>query len=436
MEHLSRDEYVELRKFNKLISNLAVSMVATIINTIIVTATFWNIASHGKLAAWCSCNVGYALSRYMIIYYYKKSFSRAHLKTWKIGTLVSFAIAGILFGSSGMLFMDPAKLEYAIFLYFVAGGMAVGSVGSYHNDLPIYFVYSSTVFIIPTVNMYLLHMGISSAMIVLGMVFYTLISTMAIRLSHDLSESLQLRYDNNQLVRSLEEEKTNTERLNTELLEKNRELNELSLVDPLTTVRNRRYLFDIVMPEVEAFIGTHTRLMSGRDNRVTDARKGYGILMIDMDHFKQVNDSYGHDAGDMVLVQFTHLLRESLRRDDIVIRFGGEEFIVVLKKVDESSACEIVTKLHECIQSSPFTVGEGKTISLTCSIGFLVYPLQDHNDPHFSFEKMISIVDGAMYHAKTHGRNICVQALSSGKQMTFKTIEPESQLFHTAVSTS
>lgn len=425
MANLSRDEYVELRRFNILISNLAVSMVATIINAIIVTATFWDIVPHGKLVAWCSCNVGFALNRYMIIYYYKRAFKNTHLAAWKIGTFVSFAIAGILFGSSGLLFMDPARLEYAIFLYFVAGGMAVGSVGSYHNELPIYFVYSSTVFVIPMAGLYLLHMGISTAMIVLGIIFYALVSTMAVNLSRDLRESLELRYDNNQLVRSLEEEKTHTERLNTELMEKNRELNELSLVDPLTSVRNRRYLFDIVMPEVEAFIGDCTHHISGQNNRVTDARKGYGILMIDIDHFKQVNDTHGHDSGDMVLVQFAHILKKSIRRDDIVVRFGGEEFIVVLNNVDESSACEIVMKLFDYVRSSAFALVEGKTINLTCSIGFLVYPLQEYNDPHITFEKMISTVDGAMYFAKAHGRNTCVQALSSGQQTDFKIMDPQ-----------
>jgi diguanylate cyclase (GGDEF)-like protein len=425
MENVSRDEYVELRRFDILISNLSVSMMATIINAVIVTVTFWSIAPRKTLVEWCACNIGFALSRYMIIYYYKKAFDKKHLALWKIGIFVSFAIAGILFGSSGLLFMDPLRLEYAIFLYFIAGGMAVGSVGSYHNELPIFFVYSSTVFILPTVSLYLFHIGISTAMIVLGMVFYTLISTMAVQLSQDLHESLLLRYDNDQLVRSLEEEKQHAERLNTELLEKNRELNELSLVDPLTSVKNRRYLFDIVMPEVEAFISTHARQVSGKDNRVADARKGYGILMIDMDHFKQVNDTYGHDSGDMVLVQFTRMLRESIRRDDIVIRFGGEEFIVVLKKVDESSACEIVTKLHEHVQSSAFATAEGKAISLTCSIGFLVYPLRGYDDPRITFEKMISIIDGAMYHAKTHGRNICVQAVFSGQQIRYEAVEPE-----------
>ena len=295
----------------------------------------------------------------------------------------------------------------------------MGSAGSYHNDLPIFFVYSSTVFMIPTAGMYLLNMGISSPMVVLGIVFYVLVSVMAIRLSRDLRESLLLRYDNNQLVRSLEEEKTHTERLNAQLVEKNWALTELSLVDPLTSLRNRRYLFDIVTPEIEAFDRNYRREISGHNSRTMDARKGYGVFIVDIDHFKQVNDNYGHDSGDMVLVQFANKLKESVRRDDVVSRFGGEEFIVVLKKVDEINAAGIAKKLHDHIQTSTFTVTDNRTISLTCSIGFVFYPFRECDDPGITFEKMISIADSALYYAKSHGRNASVKAVVHGQGLDF-----------------
>jgi diguanylate cyclase (GGDEF)-like protein len=253
--------------------------------------------------------------------------------------------------------------------------------------------------------------GISSPMIVLGLVFYVLVSVMAFRLSRDLRESLLLRYDNNQLVRSLEEEKSHAERLNAQLVEKNWELTELSLVDPLTSLRNRRYLFDIVTPEIEAFGRYHRREISGHNSRTMDARKGYGVFIVDIDHFKQVNDNYGHDSGDMVLVQFANKLKESVRRDDVVSRFGGEEFIVVLKKVNEINAADIAKKLHDHIQSSTFTVTDNRTLSLTCSIGFVFYPFRECDDPGITFEKMISIADSALYYAKSHGRNASVKAV-------------------------
>nr|MDA8403083.1 GGDEF domain-containing protein [Desulfobacteraceae bacterium] len=410
MEHSERDQYVELNKFDRLISNLSLSMSATIINSIILSMVLWPVISGEKLIVWCSANIGYALSRYSIIYYYKKSFNKTHLSAWKIGTFVSFGIAGILFGSSVIFFGDQAPFEYMVFLYFITGGMVVGSAGSYHNDLPIYFIYSSTVFVIPTAGMYFLHMGISEAMCILGVVFYALVSAMATRLSRDMRESLYLRYDNNQLVLSLEEEKTHTDRLNAELIEKNRALNELSLADPLTSLRNRRYLFEIVMPEIEAFGKNCRREISGHNNRLMDARKGYGVLIVDIDHFKQVNDNYGHHSGDMVLVQFANRLKEAVRSDDVVIRFGGEEFIVVLKNVDEHNAADITKKLHAQIQASPFILTENMTLALTCSIGFVFYFIRENDDPGTTFEKMLSMADSALYYAKSHGRNASVKA--------------------------
>ncbi len=414
-EDTDRDQYVELNRFDKLIASLAISMSATIINCIIIGVVLWNVISRRIVLIWCSANIAYALSRYIIIYYYRIRFNKAHLAAWKIGTLISFALAGILFGSSGIFLMDPSQFEYVIFMYFIAGGMIVGSAGSYHNYLPIYFVYSTPVFMIPTVGLYMMNKSVVSPMVVLGIVFYTLVSVMAIRLSRDLRDSLYLRYDNDQLVRSLEKEKVQTERLNAELVEKNLELNELSLSDPLTSVKNRRYLFEIIMPEIEAFIRNFRRQINGRNSRQLDVRKGYGIIMVDIDHFKQVNDQYGHDAGDMVLIQFANKLKESVRSDDVVSRFGGEEFVLILKNIDETNAADIAKKLHGYIQTSTFAVTENRTLGLTCSIGFVLYPFYEYDDPDITFDKLITIADGALYHAKAQGRNASVKAVYRGQ---------------------
>lgn len=419
IEHPDRELYVELNKFDRLISNLAASMSATIVNSMVIAAVLWNVIDRQRVATWCAVNVLYALSRYAIIFFYRRRFAPAHLRIWRAGTYVSFAVAGILFGSSGLFLMDPAQIEYDIFLYFVAGGMVVGSAGSYHNELPIYFIYSATVFLLPTVGIYLMDLEISKPMIVLGAVFYALVSFMAMRLSRDLRDSLLLRYDNIQLVRRLEEEKANTERLNEQLVEKNRELNELSLVDPLTSLRNRRYLFEIVMPEVEAFGRSDRRTRSMGDNRTSGGLKGYGIFIVDIDHFKQVNDTYGHDSGDMVLVQFADRLRESVRSDDVVSRFGGEEFVVVLKQLQEDHAAGIARKLHGHIRTSTFTISRGRTLNLTCSMGFVFFPLRGSTNREVTFDELISMADGALYHAKSQGRNACVQAVCNGESVDY-----------------
>ena len=429
MEDSKRDQYIELNKFDRLIATLHVSMSATIVNSIIIAVVIWKVIPHGRITIWCCVNILYALSRYIMIYYYRRHFNQANLSIWKTCTFVSFGIAGILFGSSGIFLMDPSHFEYVIFLYFVTGGMVVGSAGSYHNDLPVYFVYSSTVFMIPTAGLYFMNMGISTPMVLLGIIFYTLVSAMAIRLSREVNESLFLRYDNIQLVKSLEQEKTYTEQLNAELVEKNLELNELSLVDPLTSLRNRRYLFEIVMPEIEASGRNLRRELSGHNSRAINHGRGYGVIIMDIDHFKQVNDNYGHDSGDTVLVQFANRLKESVRSDDVVSRFGGEEFVVVLKNVDEINAADIVKKLHESIQATAFTIKDNKPLSLTCSIGFIFYPFREDNEPAITFEKLISIADSALYYAKDHGRNVSVKAAFTEQGLDFTLLNENSEKF-------
>jgi diguanylate cyclase (GGDEF)-like protein len=251
-------------------------------------------------------------------------------------------------------------------------------------------------------------------MVVLGIIFYTIVSIMAVRMHRDLRESLLLRYDNIQLVRSLEDEKTHTEQLNAELLKINMELKELSLVDPLTSLRNRRYLFDVVMPEIDAFGRKCWLRKNGLNRRTMGSQKGYGILLIDLDHFKLVNDNYGHDSGDMVLVQVANKLKEKVRHDDVVTRFGGEEFIIILKIIDEISAANIARILRNDIQASTFTVADNRSIRLTCSIGFIFYPFGICDDPSITFTQMISLADRAMYYAKDQGRNKSVKAIFLG----------------------
>jgi diguanylate cyclase (GGDEF)-like protein len=397
-------------------------MSATIINAIIISMAVWSVIMKKTIFIWCAVNIGFAVCRYSVIYYYKKCFNPSHMRLWKAGTYISFAVAGLLFGSSIHYLTRSVGLEYVIFIYFICGGMMVGSAGSYHNNLGIYFTYAASVFLFPTFYLKYMDFSLVTPLMSLGVVCFIVISVMAMRMSRDLRDSLLLRYDNNQLILVLEKEKGIVEKLNLEFMEKNMELNELSLSDPLTGLRNRRYLFEIIMPEIEAFRRNCVRGMKEEDNRHINTLKGYGLIIADIDHFKQVNDSFGHDSGDMVLAQFANRIRESVRHDDAVIRLGGEEFVVVLKHVEEKNALDITQKIHRCISASPFTLKENRTADLTCSIGFIFYPFHDLTLWNTAFEKMMSIADSALYYAKANGRNLAVKAEPGNPEFEFTRI--------------
>lgn len=159
----------------------------------------------------------------------------------------------------------------------------------------------------------------------------------------------------------------------------------LSATDPLTELPNRR-----------ALDTTFTRMMAlARRNQ-----RPLSVLMIDLDHFKQINDAHGHDAGDEVLKTFATTLLASLRESDMPVRYGGEEFLVVLPETGAHEACEVGDKIRITTQRLAIPTPTG-VIHPTISVG--VAGLQPHDTP----ESLISRADKALYRAKADGRNCC-----------------------------
>ncbi|HYC58933.1 MAG TPA: two-component regulator propeller domain-containing protein [Thermoanaerobaculia bacterium] len=168
-------------------------------------------------------------------------------------------------------------------------------------------------------------------------------------------------------------------------------IEEASLTDPLTGLRNRRFL--------EQAIGADLDL----------AARGHGdlvVLLVDLDHFKSVNDTYGHAAGDAVLVALAELLRQTFRSSDHVVRWGGEEFLIVVRFVDRTEAFAIAEKLRRAVAEHAFVLPDGTRLQRTCSIGFAAWPLPGVT----SWERTVDLADEALYAAKRGGRNAAVGA--------------------------
>lgn len=168
------------------------------------------------------------------------------------------------------------------------------------------------------------------------------------------------------------------------------ELAELATLDPLTGLLNRRET---------------TRLLEEEITRAKRYGRALSLLWIDFDHFKAINDEYGHAAGDSVLNSTSQLLADSVRSADVLGRFGGEEFVVVLPEMDRFEASETAERLRNLISETPQPLGDGKTVRLTISIGVSVFP---DNGP--DVRALCAAADKAMYQAKSNGRNQVVLA--------------------------
>jgi diguanylate cyclase (GGDEF)-like protein len=178
---------------------------------------------------------------------------------------------------------------------------------------------------------------------------------------------------------------------------------DMALVDALTQLRNRRYLQEFMSAEVEQVL---------RDWSGKGPRKKLWLMMVDLDHFKNVNDRYGHDAGDAVLKQMAGILRDTVRRQDVVARWGGEEFVVVARDVEGGPAGALAERIRERVASHPFELPGGETIPLTCSIGYSVYPFVATSPRALGWNDVLALADAGLYRAKQQGRNRVAGLLS------------------------
>lgn len=157
----------------------------------------------------------------------------------------------------------------------------------------------------------------------------------------------------------------------------------------LTHLLNRKFL-PVVLGKEISYARQHQRK--------------FCLLMIDADYFKVVNDTHGHESGDVVLQQLAGLLSNSCRSGDYVFRLGGEEFLMLLVDVDSEQACKVAEKIRATIAKEEFRLPRGNTAQMTVSIGVTEY--NGHPDP----QQLLNKADEALYKAKGLGRNRVITA--------------------------
>jgi diguanylate cyclase (GGDEF)-like protein len=176
---------------------------------------------------------------------------------------------------------------------------------------------------------------------------------------------------------------------------------EMALVDALTKLRNRRYLLEFMTGEVEQV----QRQWSQSSATSSANRKRLVLMMVDLDHFKQVNDEHGHDAGDAVLRQLAEVLRDTVRKQDVVARWGGEEFVVVARMEGSEDGGALAERIRKAVESRRFVLADGAAITRTCSIGYASYPFWPLQPGVLGWDDVLAVADGALYRAKQTGRN-------------------------------
>jgi diguanylate cyclase (GGDEF)-like protein len=190
-----------------------------------------------------------------------------------------------------------------------------------------------------------------------------------------------------------------------ELATANRELEEASLTDHLTGVRNRRFFHAMIAPDASQVVRSHQGPSFNREYQ------DLILYVIDIDHFKTVNDDYGHDAGDRLLVEIGRRLDQLVRKSDFLIRWGGEEFVVVCRFAQRENATILAERILIDIGGQDFDLGNGRVVRKTCSVGWASYPWMPPEKADLSVEQVLRLADHGLYLAKRKGRNQAIGIL-------------------------
>ncbi|MFC3031908.1 diguanylate cyclase [Pseudoalteromonas fenneropenaei] len=173
----------------------------------------------------------------------------------------------------------------------------------------------------------------------------------------------------------------------SELAERNERLQALSFTDSLTGLRNRHYFFSVI------------------NGLMADIKERECIIaLIDIDHFKRINDTYGHVAGDLILQSFADILKQCTRRSDIIVRWGGEEFLLLMPDMQREDVCDVIERIRLQVSSYPFLVND-HILTCTCSIGFAPMPLCKERPDWLNWEQALELADVSLYIAKEARRN-------------------------------
>lgn len=199
---------------------------------------------------------------------------------------------------------------------------------------------------------------------------------------------------------------------NTELALAYQQLEAISLTDKLTGLANRHFLESHIDKELELcrrqWHDWQLQQQSAAEAGVVLEKPDHAelaVFLIDLDHFKQLNDQHGHHAGDDVLQQVKQRMQQVFRQTDYLVRWGGEEFVVVARQINRAEASQLASRFVTQVAQTPFVLSGQQPLAVTCSVGFACYPLPLDKDPGRHFETLLKIADCCLYAAKFSGRH-------------------------------
>jgi diguanylate cyclase (GGDEF)-like protein len=224
-----------------------------------------------------------------------------------------------------------------------------------------------------------------------------------------------LEKDRLRLEKAVAERSAELERLN-------QELRDASLTDPLTGARNRRF-FQVT---VEGDVRQAVRSFQNDRGDIRGRNRDLVFYIIDVDHFKEVNDIHGHAAGDELLSEMTKRIQSAIRMSDILVRWGGEEFLVVSRYTERAEAATLASRVLRAIGKEPFRLKSApEPLRRTCSVGWAAFPWFCNAPEVVPYEMVVELADRGLYAAKQGGRNRAVGVLAVEADLAARDLSAE-----------
>jgi diguanylate cyclase (GGDEF)-like protein len=373
----SQDPDVLVPQIAQSFRQLPISLIVNLANGLILAAVLWGAVPAPALLTWSGLLVAVTGARFLTLRAFRNASPRSESDhaVWTKYFVAGACAAGVVWGMSGILLFHPSSFPHQVFVAFVLGGMVAGAVPLLSSVGHAYWCFAIPVVVPISIRMMWvgdqIHLVMGLMMVIFGLAM--------------LATSAQVH----RLFRD-------SERLRRELFssaEVAQALEYLVRLDSLTGIPNRR-LFEEELSKEWA--------RAQRDNAPLS------LIMVDIDHFKEYNDHYGHPAGDLCLVEVAQAMHHALSRPgDVVARIGGEEFAFLLPQTDLSGAISVAEQIRERILALNFPHDASPVAShVTLSFGVSSSELASVSSP----AELIRTSDIALYEAKRCGRNQIVAA--------------------------
>lgn len=387
-----------------------IALLGALVVGISLCITLWHVLPSWKLVLWGGTLTLLTLARALLtLFFFHKAPVGLDINRWGTWHVLGTSLSGVLWAFPTFFLWPENFPEYHLVWPLFILPLSASTVSTYYTWKPSYtsFILFSTIPI--SLRFFsegdLLHVILGSLIL-----FFIVILLHAASLIHKSNlHMLIVGFRNEALSSFLSEEKAKQEELTLQLQKAHDQLQKISLTDELTGLWNRRYLNSTIHKHVDHTLKSQPASLPELEKNNNNIM----FLMMDLDHFKVVNDTYGHPAGDKVLKQVSQLLINSCRETDTAIRWGGEEFLVISQKVHPDSYTILAERIRKVVENYEFDIGLESPLHITCSVGAATFPFLTTSPKLLSWEKVVALADTCLFAAKRSGRNAWVSIFTT-----------------------